>query len=553
MFSKDRNPDTYQPLFQKTEYIIGILLLLPFIFCISFLPYEKAYDEIFQLEAAVRLSVGNSYAASRNIPQDLSTPYFPYLSAWPVGYAFIISSLLRIGFSISLAAKAYKIILMFTAFHLWFRAGASFIKSTSIKKIFAGFLAVFIIISAKSVNDLFVITVTAWLTSFFTKLENTDTSVHPRGLIQKATPFLIAGTITGTCILMKYSAISIAFSGLMWLTINHYRSFKKYITNLTVFILPVIIITSVIFAINYRETKNISTLTTHINPQYLRNITHLPYVEHLKAAFLDNTQVLLIGIKGLSLYYPITATWLTYAILLLVFGLFIFSAIILWKKKATRTLVVWAIILYLSISSFLFFNTILFQEDVEHWTPFIEGRYLTPFAPLLILVILLAFDNRAAFEKKLSPFAKAASISLIMLIYVAIITGYTYRRFQPANEIARETIVIQKGIDSISAQTPLLPRLIFTDQSVFLFLPRTGNENVFNDFPDSSKHNYFAKETLVLVLGSYQQYYNIINPSDRNLEETVVLFTKRNGFAGVDLSAKTKIYWKIFKPGETLN
>lgn len=538
--------NTVLSIFQRQQnfWLYGLILMLPYFYLLFTSIYEPAYDEVYQLEAALRLSLGHPYSASWNIPYDMSTPYFTYLSAWPIGYPLFICALLKLGLSMAAAAKFYKFVIVVLTFSIWFHFGVRFLKSKSNTLFFSCFLAVFIIVSARSVNDLLIVAIAGLLSIMMVRFQAKPDAERRR------TPFwffISAGSLLALAVTVKYSALSLVFSGVAWIIYSDQKDFRRLLRNLTLFSLPVIFIGSLIFATNYHHTRNISTLTTNWDYRNFGNIIHVPYLVHLKAVVFDALQLPLVSSKGLALSYMTLSDFLSQVVFYLLLGwLFWGAATQIRRDPATKRFVYWTALLYISIASFLFVTTILFHPDVTKWTPFVEGRYFTPLAPLLI-ILLFALPLPLC-SLLVAPVRKIA-MALMLCLFATIMFAYTFRRFSPANLISRETNILMASKDSLIASKQVQNHITFMDQVTFTFAPRDGRFNVFNGIPQFTSNSFFSKRTLVIIFSSYVDYYNLDVRRKRAIDEKFVKFTTAHHFSGTDISSNTRMYWKLYPPG----
>ena len=118
-------------LFNK-DFALVCIFSLPFILILLTTPFIDANDVIdIQLEGARNLSEGKGYTNSQlNLPQT-----FNYITSHPIGYSLLISSFIKIGISISVAAKIFKGICYVLGLLAWFKFGIKWINKSLIFQI----------------------------------------------------------------------------------------------------------------------------------------------------------------------------------------------------------------------------------------------------------------------------------------------------------------------------------------------------------------------------------------------------------------------------------
>jgi hypothetical protein len=518
--------------FNSTFFIkyYGYLISTIYIFLLYYFYYETTWDESYQIEAAYRLLINHKYENSWVFPIDLSIPKFTYLTAWPIGYSFLIYIFLFLKVKLQFAIITIKSILIFLNIFLWVKISEKFLTHF-ISKILSNLLfSLIIIINSRGSTELIVMASVGFITYHYILKNNFGNKIQD---------YFSIGLVLSLSFLFKYTTILFIFSTFIFLVYNSKKD-KIYIRVIKIFafLIPLSTIIILVFLKNYIESKNISTLTNFNNYNKLEFLFKIDYINVLNVIFFDSIQLPLLLKKGFAEYLNFKTN---FNILLIPFFIFIF---IYFKKYFTNFSYKtgYIVITFSSTIILLFLISIYFFTDPFNWYPLIESRYYQPISLFLVIIFIKPLDN---ILNKIKKDSNIISIFIIIVITLFFIF-YSYKRFANSFIIKNKIDEVNNSIINTNNLTKNTNYIVFADPNYFYLIPRNGKNNIF--YFDSKKINLDAitKSVNVYIFASKFSFQGVgLKLRDKEYK-IIEKYSNQNQFNKIQLSNGSYFFYKIY-------
>lgn len=507
----------YNNVVRNTPYFIVII----FISSLFYFNYQPTWDESFQIEAANRLLINNSYDSSWVLPTDLSKPTFKYLTAWPIGYSFLIYICLALGFNIKFSLIFIKILFIGLNLLIWSKASANFLINRRSKLFFKIIFSFVLIVDSISTTEIVLMSIFGGITCLVFN-EN----------LPKIKLYLYLGILLSIAFIFKYTAVVLIFSTLVYL-IFELNEIKNYKYILLKFLPPIIIVVVTIFYFNYINSNNVSTLTNFNSLSKFYFIKNISLFQLTTTVFLKSIQIPILVKKGLLYYYNYVLS--NYAITVFVIPLFF----VVTKKVMVKNLK-YIIVVFLSAIFLLLVISTLFFTNPDKWYPLIEPRYYVPFSPLL----LIFYSHVITFYDKNVYLNKLIFCGTILIIF-SCLGIYISKKNKYSGRIESNLSNIERFINRSSLN---VNKVVFLDKFYFPLLIRNGKFNsfYFQDYYDRISLNV-TNDIYVYVVASKNNLFSK-NYYEKEVElKNIIAFTRRNNFNRTDISTDVIIFWKGLK------
>ena len=530
---------------------LALLVALPWIVFLALDVYVPGYDETFQVEAAVRLSQGLGYTASRLYPLDLSVPYFSYLIGWPVGYSQVLNWMLQAGVPVGVAPKLVKLVALFVAVVAWTKFSATYLRSRVGQSVFAAFMGLFLVICSSSAPDLIVLALFPVFTMWI--LSATDDGADAKGRILSRRAFLaLAGAIAGLVVLMKYTGLSVAILGGTWLLLANRRRPLRMFADLACYCVPAGAIIGSVFLSNLLNAGALSPTTmpswssrtlgwdmSWVFDSVTAMLFSAPYLPKVLIRFV---------IAPFGQPYESVGTYATLGTIALVTANAMFH--LHRAGGSPRRLAGWLVVAYLSAFFFLGLSSSLYFSG-GGWAPIMEGRYYQWIVPALAVGLLawLSSTKLVARASRISLRAMEAGACLGFFSLALLFANYWHSTSEAIATEARDSYQV---IDLLRAgpdrTAPAL--IVIADPDNFMAFPWKGEVNVFPTLePLEQKTAFFSRRTLVAIVCSTSAIR--IDPlgDDNCLQKGFAAYANSHGFDSRSTGPRNRVYWKEFSPG----
>lgn len=408
--------------------------------------YIPGVDEIYQLQAARELYLGHGYLSARNfIPQDLSNPHYSYVNAWPVGYSFCIAALMKLGLSLSAAAKVFISTSTTLGLGLWMGLAGRFLPNPFHRSLFAVILCTqlpsWMIYSTNCISwalfPLFLLLL----------LKAADQPIH----------VLSASLLSSLLILFRYQNLTLIPVGVLWLLWKAHKSMRfRYLPSFAFATLPTLTY-GIISYLNKVHTQGTSFLSAYKFSLYWD--PKWP-IEFLNAFFLGATYRIdtIIFQLGTNYHQEAAAFLLTGALSLTLCCLSAWGLWRLWKAHPQKRDIVTLLLLNLAALAALFWALAIFY-NIDN-IPI--GRYYHFLLPLVFLgLVAVAIPGGDRLEP-LGPKKKGVLV-LAFLASLILVSNYSKHREELSLEFASKSQAAFKLIDRVTQSDPQAPIFVVTD------------------------------------------------------------------------------------------
>lgn len=509
----------------KPTLIFELLLLLPFLAVLIYFDYLPNNDEVFQVEAAIRLSKGLGYTCSWGIPLKLSDLNFKYLTAWPPGYSILISILLYVGINVFTALKFLKAILIFIAISEWDRFAKKKLLGQNARIAFYFLITLFAITISASPTELILLILIGWnLNLSETFLVKNQTKLY----------LFLFGLSISLGIIFKYSWLGFNAGFLIWGVL---KIQKRSFLNLFSLIFPSLFVPFVLFSINFLIANQLNTIVTTdtllLNNLFAK-ILAIPYLQVFQSAIFYSIQLPVLFLKVFS-YFGVDIT----IFLSCIFWLVIFKLIIDKFKILNLKKVILNIQMIVFISGFLFFFSIsvLFYSNMSEWIPSIEPRYFQPISPLILLFLISSWEQNIS-KKSIQKW----HLGILYVNIFLLQCFYTYSKFRLFSIVDFEREKVSSFITNNSQNNKLL---VYTDGNWKNKFVRNGQDNVFEVASPSILNINYPHNTFVVFVFSNIDYSSFKYPKAM-INTKLMNSLKLNSFKKVGLSNRTLIFFKTY-------
>lgn len=452
---------TLKPRAVETGFLILVCLLIfiPYFHVLtSGNYYVPGIDEIYQLQGARELFLGHGYLSSRNFtPQDLSSPILSYVNAWPIGYSFCISTLMKLGLSLSTAAKLFIAASISLGLGFWILLSEKFLTNLFHRSIFALILC-------------------TQLLSWMIYSTNCITwALFPLFLLmllkapEKKFHLISASILTSILILFRYQNLTFIPVGVLWLVLiaakrKAFRSKPSEILRSLGFAAMPCFTYGAISYLNKLHTQGTSFLSVYKfsiywDPKWL--------IEFVNAIFLGATYRIdsILLQLGTMLHQENLTFWIMGALSLTLFGITGLSYARLWKGGPESRTIPLLLIINLAALSAMFWSLAIFYgiDNIP------IGRYYHFLAPLIILGVvkgLMPNSNKA--EPLTTP--KGFLLAITFLAALFLVGRYSTHRLEISRQFAAKSNTTLKLIEQVIRTDPQAPVFIITDYLLSTFV-----------------------------------------------------------------------------------
>ena len=526
---------------------LGGILILPFLYYLfKLFQYIPGFDETFQIEAGLRISRGLGNTYSWVLGKDLAEPNFTFQNAWPIGYSFILSTLLFIGLPLIIALKVLKTLVILSSIYFWIRFGNNFLNDIYSRIVFASLIAAHVILCSVSVTDMMIIMLVPVFSGLVFRLSHNEDFPNYDRLRVFVNPIAI-GTIVALIILIKYSGLFLIFTGIGWICYSNYRLPRTGIVNILKFSIPICVILLAISIVNYFYTSNINSVTS--KGVMLKTAFFYPnWLGDISNAVFNATHIGKI-LERSNLGGNINLQNLILSLKVLVFISFFLAFLFLVRSGSVKRLLAhWVVINYLAAAFFLKLVTVFYFSDTNDWTPVKEGRFYWALIPFLVLCILMAVQHLYSTLKSIAKSIVAVSFFGLMLLGITYYSNTKYRIYA---DLDYEIATLSLDVSNILRQEKSESVIFFGDPVNWQLYPNKGFDNFLVDPPVFSPGNYFSKNTTVVMICSCKEYtqLSLAGPTCVNSEFDQI--AKNLKFNSQKSGKYTQLFWKVFPAGYT--
>jgi hypothetical protein len=508
-----------------------LLLSIPYFIVVLLLKYEPSWDETFQIEAAIRLAKVGIYDSSWKLPIVWGENNYNYLNAWPPGYSLFLSVFIFSGIKPMFISKLLRITFIILSYYIWKKNANKILKDYFLIFIYKLILITFLIISSNYNTELLLLILLGYIWRYIYNFS----FIHDHFKF-----YFLLGFITSLLFLFKYTGLGfiVAIAFLLFLQMSK-QKINSFFLKYSFFVLPIIIIISIIFYLNHKYTNDIITMSYLPSINNIRNINRISYFSFIHTVFFNSLQIPLIISKLLYYKWKIAGD-----IFIFIYYLFIVSIIVFYfytnrnrSNIKVRKFIFLTLILFLIFSLFMFIYTLFFFTDLNSWYPLNEYRYYLPIAPLLFILFLF-------FSKSIINKFKFLILPFIILLFI-IVNLYTIKKYKNSIYANNEIHKVNNFIKSLNTKTNSNSVMIFTDLTLFTLIDRYHNVNIYQ-FPSvfAQKQTYYQKKNTIVVLISSKFNYQDFNGKNSEKNFNILFFAKNNNFEHFKLSNKTDIFWK---------
>ena len=466
------------------------------------------------------------YESSWLIQSDLSIPTFHYLTAWPIGYSFTLYLFLFAGFNIYFAIIFIKSILILYNILIWGNISTLFFKNCLNKLIFNFLFTFIIIVDSRSTTELILMSSFGYISFYYLLQEKFG---------QNKIDFLIIGFILSISFIFKYTAVTIIFSIFIFL-LYKFKFTKSRLIDYVIISIPIIVVVSIIFYLNYVKSSNISTLTNFNEYNKLTFIKNLNLTQIFTQVFINSLQIPVLLKKGFLHYFHIKIS--IYFIYLYIILFFISLVYFRIKNLSFFILIISSTIFLLFLISLFFFT------NTNEWYPLIEYRYFQPISPLILILNIHVLGNIISYIRINKLIYVFFTISIVVILFIF----YSNKRFKNSELIKHNTNLVERFIITNNKKYATNNVITFADNNYFYLLPRDGISNVFyfNQLENDTLNN-LENDVMIYIVTSKLSFTSL-KPTPRDFDfYKIDNFAINNKFNINYTSPYAIIYWKFFK------
>jgi|GEM_PF-4971926 len=517
----------------KKMWLMAVLAISPYFFMVLPEPYYvPGSDECWQLQAAVEMQNGRGYRSSRDSELQLSNisdPEYQYMKSWPIGYTAFLLGLMKTGFSIDGAAKAFNFLFELVGLFGWCYLGSLLLRRTGARLVFAFIVALHSLVWGNYATSLSSWAVFPFLSLFLFRA----LGILPVRHVWVNT--LGAAVMGGLLVLFRYQHLSIvvgvaafAFIVLVFRRDWRWQSWAALAFELAV---PTIVYL-VIAQVNQRNSGSAT---------FLGNPLHAPlYAAWLPEFFLawifGGSLRLDTLIRGLASIAHFPRQMAEFAGGVLAMGAYCLGAIYVWRRRVPAMSGFYMGLWHLCCGFGLLcvFGALLFRYGMglHVWS-----RYYHYMAPAAALAVLAAFDGQGKTFSKLW-------IRLTCLVCFAVILGYSVHRRELVREFYRKADAAIARVNAIQGNQKGNPAiLVVADHLIGAFVVREYLPVVVDATFLFSETARADRDTLVFLLSDKKP----LSSQYRALER-VGEAVKKYDFQGEE-NSDFDLRWKLFPRG----
>ena len=508
----------------------GYFCILVYFFVMYLCIFEPNPDETFQIEAAHQLLISGKYQSSWKIPNDLSLTNYTYLTAWPIGYSYLIYLLMLLKFNVTNSILIIRLTIIILNIFFAQKISRQILKTSFSRFVFNLIFSFIIIVESVSAPELLIMLCVLLVSNYFL-IRKDDKLTY--------LDFFFIGFIMSISLIFKYTSVLYIFSIFIYIIlISKNECFYNKIKNIFYYLLPILIIGILIFYKNYLESKNVSTLTNLNSLDKLKFMVGINYFYVFYIVFIDSLQFSRLINQGMSYLFNRTIDYKIFiAIFILFFNYFYFSRFRSFFKNYFKIILSFCGIVILSL-----IISILFFTKNNEWYPLIEQRYYTPCTPFLLLIYIKPIDyiyDRFSKLKFIYP--------IFIFFFYLMLSLFFYRRFNNSYTIKNNINLVMDKIKLNINQPKKI--LVFADENYFPFLPRDGTNQVFHfldkNFSDKSLlYSNISNNITIYILTSSEPLRKFNNNNYQNEHNKIVDFASKNNFKKIVISPTTFLFSK---------
>jgi hypothetical protein len=491
--------------------------------------FEPNSDETFQIEAALRLLIAGKYESSWTIPSDLSLTTFKYLTAWPIGYSYLIYLLMLLKISLTNSILLIRLITVLFIIYFAFKLSADILKTTLSRFVFNSIFPFIVIVESVSVTDLLVMLSVLIIFYYL---------IRKRSLKITYLELIFFGLIMSISFIFKYTSIYYIFSIFIYLfLISNGGGFYKRLKNIFFYLIPIFITVCLVFYNNYVESNNISTLTYFNSLNKLNFILEINYFYVFYIVFIESLQIPRLINQVFLYYFNLT---IDYKIFLVFFYCYTFYFYYNRLNHIFKTYFI-LILSFFGILLLSFFISILFFTDSNSWYPLIEQRYYTPCTPFILFLYTKPIDyiyNKFT-NKELYSIYICTIFSTCLLFSI-----FFLRKFNNSYFIEENVSLIMNKLESVKNNNHSKKIVIFADQNYYALLPRNGVDQIYRFSEDYISFSNVSKNLLVVVVTSSSPLRKFNNNNFLEEHRDIVAFANKNFLEKEEINLTTHLYIK---------
>jgi hypothetical protein len=499
----------------------AFLAILPFLYTLFAHPYFSNVDESLQLQAAIRLANGQGYTATLIPQNDLSTPNYSYLIGWPIGYSFLLSILLKIGFSIEFSAKLIKGIVLIVGMVLWLKLFNSYAKNTLTKISCISLLGVISPRFASSCTDLMLWAIFPLLTLFMLSIK--EVSSETRDHKKQRTLILTAGVIISVAIIMKYLGLVFLLICLAWLIFVYRRKYRDLAINSFLLTILPFITGFTIFYTNKLYANSVGPVGDSINNHVNINFGLLQTFDTILYIFIP-PGFLSIVTSNLGWNPPIITTHILSTFAIFVIGYVLYK---ICRAGCFRELIRWFILAFALLFLFLGFLSLFLWNYSNCWNFLIECRYYYFVSPFILFFVV-----EFLFSKVSQRGARILAVSIVVMSMIGALSYSGYRKHKSELNYNSKFPILNEVQKVKSANNKTSVVVIADDTKYNLLFQQQGIPSYSVQCDQTlTEAAFFSKPTLVFIISNERPNC----PKDMS-------FNHAN-------YPVAPIYWKVFNAG----
>ena len=488
----------------KEDLFLVSVFALPFILMLIFTPFFDANDVIdIQLKAARNLSEGKGYVRSLStFPES-----FSYITSHPFGYSFIVAFLIKMGISMEIAAKLFKVTFYIVGLFAWYKFGLRWInKSYLVRITYLSLLSLHSIIISTSSTELFIWSLMPIISGLVLQLK-----------YESLKSILLINFILCLFISFKFSGLGIYFILFCWLLFFNWKNIKRLVLyTFYIFLIPTAWIL-IILIFNYKQAGTISSLVS---------TKYLSINEIFNFSFNSLSNILIYSLvpeKAFRIIFTFIGFHLNSIInlfsLLILFFLIYYSTLLVKKEKYYKY-IIWMACSFAGNIFILFIFSVIRNDHNQGYFPLDEKIYYGFIYPLLIIFIMICFCEyliRRGDLKKLI-FGSTISFSLILTIL------FIFYRANQARIIDTQKKIVINDIDSITKYEKQKTKyLLYVFGKETIYYPLFGNISnwkgkIKEDIGETIPLHYIFSEPIrqdfKVISDIDKEYLNKINTID---------------------------------------
>ena len=491
--------------------------------------FEPNPDETLQIEASLRLLISGKYELAWKIPKDLSLTTFTYLTAWPVGYSYLIYILMLLKLNLTSSILLIRLITILLNIYFALKLSSAILRTSLSRFVFNSIFSFVIIVESVSVTDLLVMLSVLIIFNYF--IIKKDTKITYLDL------FFI-GFIMSISLIFKYTSVFYIFSIFIYIfLISKGKGLFIIIKNIFFYLFPILITACLIFYNNYLESKNVSTLTNFNSLDKLSFILGINYFYVCYIVFIESLQISRLINQGFLYLFDITISYKIYLALFYFFLIYFYST----RLKHILRKYFKIILSFCGIIILSFIISILFFTNNNSWYPLIEQRYYTACTPFLLFLYIKPLDY--IYDRLTNR--KTKNIYAIIIISTCLLFSlFLFRRFNNSYLIKNNISLIMNKIDSTKNISRSKKIIIFADQNYYTLLPRNGVDQVYRFSEEDISFSNVSKDLTVYIVTSSVPLRQFNNNNYQDEHRKIEFFANKNYFKKNEITSTTHLFIK---------